>query len=222
MQIKNIANSPERILLDQKQRKLIDEMRQGNTKAEILLIETCDKLIYKIVKKYTANKELQEALSTAGQYGLIMAAQRFDLARQNFFTTYAVWWIKQAIINRLKEEQPFDHHLSLDTPLTFEDQERTMHDIIGDTRHTQQSLEQKLITEDQKKVRLILKQLLPHQEYQVLKFRYGLKNQQRLTYKEIAHKLGASKESVKQLEKKALRRLTANTELKLIHAEQVR
>lgn len=189
-------------MLDQKQRLLIEEIKQGNTNAEPLLIKTCEKLVRAIAGKYTTNCELKELLSNAGNHGLIIAAKRFDLTRSNFFTTYAVWWIQQEIFARLKEEQPLTHNISLDAPLAGDEQDRTLHDIIGDNRHIQQSLEEKLVHEDQKRIRALLKQLLPPKEYQVLKFRYGLKEPRPMTYKEISAKLNISKESVKQLEKK--------------------
>ena len=192
-----------------------------------------------------------------GNIGLMNAISRFDVDRGYHFISYAVWWIRQAILkaiceksrmirlplNRANElvqiekarkelqsekgEDPEvadiakvismeeDHVsnllnisrdlVSLETPVYNEKDSSTLGDFIEDSeyRHPEEEIEEKALKDD---INTILT-TLTEKESEILQFRFGLNGRSPLSLKEIGDKYNLTKERIRQIEKKALKRL---------------
>lgn len=91
------------ILTPEAELNLAKRIKEGDTKASEQLINANLKFVISIAKDYQ-NQGLQLSdLISEGNYGLIKAAQRFDHTKGFRFISYAVWWIKQSIIQSLND-----------------------------------------------------------------------------------------------------------------------
>jgi RNA polymerase primary sigma factor len=79
------------------ERELSTRSREGDEEARARLIESNLRLVISIAKKYRGRGVLFEDLIQEGNAGLIKAVERFDPSLGNRFSTYATWWIRQAV-----------------------------------------------------------------------------------------------------------------------------
>lgn len=220
------------------------------------LILANSRLVISIAKRYKDRGVPFIDLIQEGNIGLIRAAKKFDYRRGYKFSTYATWWIRQAItrciadqgrtiripvhmgdkINKLSrvtynltqclghkprnEEisaamnisiekvedilQATQQPLSLDMP-SGDEENNSINDFIPD-RGTPKPDEMVYKVMMSEHLHEIL-QSLPPREVQVLQMRYGLQKRRPLNLREIAQKLGITRERVRQIESQALRRL---------------
>lgn len=92
------------ILSEELEKVLLVEIKKGNKDARQLFIESNLRLVVSVAKKYTlSNLELLDLIQE-GNIGLIKAVDRFDISQNLRFSTYAVYWIKQAIVRALKNK----------------------------------------------------------------------------------------------------------------------
>ena len=86
-----------RLLNAAEERELSRRTREGDEEARARLIESNLRLVISIAKKYRGRGVLFEDLIQEGNAGLIKAVERFDPSLGNRFSTYATWWIRQAV-----------------------------------------------------------------------------------------------------------------------------
>jgi RNA polymerase primary sigma factor len=86
-----------RLLNAAEERELSTRSREGDEEARARLIESNLRLVISIAKKYRGRGVLFEDLIQEGNAGLIKAVERFDPSLGNRFSTYATWWIRQAV-----------------------------------------------------------------------------------------------------------------------------
>lgn len=93
-----------RVLTREEEIKLAESMKAGDPKALQEMVRRNLKYVVTVANKYRGLGISFQDLIEEGNIGLIQAAKRFDVSRNVKFITYAVWWIKQAIMHSLAEQ----------------------------------------------------------------------------------------------------------------------
>ena len=254
MYLREIGKIP--LLSYDKELELAKRILEGDEEAKQELAEANLRLVVSIAKKYVGRGMLFLDLIQEGNMGLIKAVEKFDYTKGFKFSTYATWWIRQAItraiadqartiripvhmvetINRLirtsrhllqqlgreptpeeiaKEmdmsvEKVMEIHkiaqdpVSLETPIGEEDDSH-LGDFIQDedSPAPQDAASYTLLREQLEEV---MKTLTPR-EAKVLRLRFGLDDGKARTLEEVGKEFDVTRERIRQIEAKALRKL---------------
>ena len=190
----------------EEEEKLVEFSRLGDRNARNKLIEHNLRLVAHIVKKYDSKNEFNDDLISIGTIGLIKGVDSYSKKHNTRLTTYAEKCIENEILMFKKKKKKHNKNISINEPVGFdkEGNEITILDIlkapkpdyIGDM-HTQNNI--KLLKEYFK--------VLNKREQEIIIKRYGLNNEDEVTQKEIAKKLGISRSYVSRIEKRALTKM---------------
>jgi len=207
---------------------------QGDEAARQRLIRANLRFVILIARRYRACGVPLEDLVNEGNIGLIRAAARFDPDRGIRFVSYAVHWIRQSVVKAIHENgglirvprgQPSERTqlaaqaarrvVSLDSPVAGMEDADPLVSCLEDLSvpKPEQALLDTSLKED---VGSVLAGL-SDRDAAVLRDRFGIAGRERASLLEIGRKHGLSKERVRQIEKRALRRIrTAPAALQLV------
>lgn len=257
MYLREIGRIP--LLTADQEIELARKIEMGGAEGAIAkrkLVQANLRLVVSIAKKYVGRGMLFLDLIQEGNMGLIRAAEKFDYERGYKFSTYATWWIRQAItraiadqartiripvhmvetINKLKKvtrklqqdkgRKPTEEEIaesmeisitklrdiikvaqepvSLETPIGKEEDSK-LGDFIEDrdAETPAASVTQDLLRED---IIEVMASLSPR-ERDVLRLRFGLDDGRQRTLEEVGQLFGVTRERIRQIEAKALRKL---------------
>ena len=254
MYLKEIGKVP--LLSAEEEIELAKRMEQGDVAAKKRLSEANLRLVVSIAKRYVGRGMLFLDLIQEGNMGLIKAVEKFDYRKGYKFSTYATWWIRQAItraiadqartiripvhmvetINKLtrvsrmllqengREPSPEEiaeamgvevakvreiqkiaqDPVSLETPIG-EEEDSHLGDFIEDDK-TQTPGDSVAFIMLKEQLLGVLDTLTPREE-KVLRLRYGIDDGKPRTLEEVGREFNVTRERIRQIEAKALRKL---------------
>jgi RNA polymerase primary sigma factor len=245
--------------------ELARRIKAGDKDALEKLTKANLRFVVSVSKQYQNQGLSLPDLINEGNLGLIKAAQRFDETRGFKFISYAVWWIRQSILQALAEQSrivrlPLNkigsinkinkayarleqqnerepdsqeiadmldipesevkesirnsgRHISMDAPL-IQDEENTLYDVLrSDETNTP---EKELMVESlRKEIDRAISTLTPR-EADVVRLYFGLNSKHPMTLEEIGEKFDLTRERVRQIKEKAIRRLKHTSRSKIL------
>ena len=254
MYLREIGKIP--LLTFEEELELAKRILEGDEEAKQKLAESNLRLVVSIAKKYVGRGMLLLDLIQEGNMGLIKAVEKFDYTKGFKFSTYATWWIRQAItraiadqartiripvhmvetINKLirtsrnllqqmgREPSPEEiakemeipvekvveiqkiaqDPVSLETPIGEEDDSHLGDFIQDDDSPAPQDAAAYTMLKEQ--LEEVMNTLTPR-EAKVLKLRFGLEDGKSRTLEEVGKEFNVTRERIRQIEAKALRKL---------------
>ncbi len=244
------------LLTAEQEVELAQRIKKGDEEALHQMVRANLRFVVSVAKKYQGQGLTLSDLINEGNYGLIKAANRFDETRGFKFISYAVWWIRQAILQALAEqartvrlplnrigtiskirkasarlaqtytrppnveelaaeldlspqkiEDALRHQarsLSVDEPFGDEDDNNLL-DVLADAAHTppDELLLDESVTSD---IQRALATLAPR-EAEITRLYFGIGRENPMTLEEIGQEYELTRERVRQIKEKALRKL---------------
>ncbi len=247
---------------------LAQKIRAGDQHALDKLVKANLRFVVSVSKQYQNQGLSLPDLINEGNFGLIKAAQRFDETRGFKFISYAVWWIRQSILQALAEqsrivrlplnkigainkinktmsaleqqlerEPSYDEvsealdmlpqdisdtmrnnsrHLSMDAPLSSNEDGGTMYDLLRN--ESSQNPDRILLTESLQLEIFRALSTLTDREADVVKLFFGIAGKHPHSLEEIGEKFDLTRERVRQIKEKAVRRLKHGSRSRLLKA----
>ncbi len=254
MYLKEIGKVP--LLTSQEEVELAQKMMEGDEDAKRRLAEANLRLVVSIAKRYVGRGMLFLDLIQEGNLGLIKAVEKFDYNKGFKFSTYATWWIRQAITRAIADQartiripvhmvetinkvirvsrqllQELGHDptpeeiaeemnmpvervrdilkiaqepVSLETPIG-EEEDSHLGDFIPDDDAPEPAEAASFILLKEQLIE-VLKTLTPREE-KVLRLRFGIEDGRTRTLEEVGKEFNVTRERIRQIEAKALRKL---------------
>lgn len=256
----------EELISAEEEVELAHRIKNGDRKALEKLTKANLRFVVSVAKQYQNQGLSLPDLINEGNIGLLKAAEKFDETRGFKFISYAVWWIRQSILQAIAEQSrvvrlplnqvgsvnkikrilnqfeqenerrpsideiaeqtdmPHEkiedvlkvdtHQVSVDAPMTEGDGASMLDFMPNDS---EPSTDNELVMESMREEIALALSVLNERERNVVEAFYGI-NQPECTMEEIGNKYGLTRERVRQIREKAIRKLKQNTKNKLLKA----
>ena len=256
--------SKEELISVEEEVELAQRIKHGDRKAIERLTRANLRFVVSVAKQYQNQGLSLTDLINEGNVGLLKAAEKFDETRGFKFISYAVWWIRQSIMQALAEQSrivrlplnqvgwvnkinramnkfeqenerrpsveelsdnvdlPIEkideamsvnpRHVSVDAPFSESDDRSLLDVLVNDDAPT---ADRKLVAESLKEEVSQALKSLSEREREIVKAFFGI-GQPEMTLDEIGMKFGLTRERVRQIKEKALRRLRSNTKRNIL------
>lgn len=253
------------LLTPEEEIQLAIRMKNGDQSAMERLTKANLRFVVSVAKQYQNQGLSLGDLINEGNLGLIKAVRRFDETRGFKFISYAVWWIRQSILQALAEQsrivrlplnrvgalnkigkayttlkQEFEREpsadeiaealemdvseisytlkfsgkpVSMDAPFSSSEENSLLDIIVNDQ---QPSPDNELISESLKQEVKSVLSILPEREAEVIRLYFGLDGEYSMTLEEIGEKFNLTRERVRQIKEKAIRRLRHNSKSNIL------
>jgi RNA polymerase primary sigma factor len=230
---------------------------EGDKKAKDMLVQANLRFVVNVAKKYQNQGLPLSDLISEGNIGLMNAIERFDVNKGYHFISYAVWWIRQAILKAICEKSrmirlPLNRAnelvqiekvkkdfqgrksetaklkqiaktlkmapshvadllnisrdlISLETPVYAEKDSSILGDFVEDDGY--KPPEEQVVEHSLKNDINSVLSTLSEKEAEIVQYRFGLNGRNPLSLKEIGDRYNLTKERIRQIEKKAIKRL---------------
>ncbi len=178
----------------------------GDPKAKDILIEHNLRLVVFLAKKYENTGVELEDLVSIGTIGLIKGINTFSKDKNIKLATYASRCIDNEILMFLRKNKRIKAEVSIDASLSLDGEGNELHleDVLG----TDKDIVSREIEENNERKIMINEIMhLKPRDRDIMILRYGLMNNDELTQKEVAEKLGISQSYISRIEKKVIKRL---------------
>lgn len=247
--------------------ELAKRIKEGDQVALEKLVNANLRFVVSVAKQYQNQGLTLGDLINEGNLGLIKAAQRFDETRGFKFISYAVWWIRQSILQALADqsrlvrlplnkvgslskisaaaaqlEQKFEReatteeiadllelpqeevettlstsgrHLSIDAPIS-DDEDTTLLTLLSNTQEP--NPDKTLLHESLQREIMRVMSILSDKEKEILNLYFGLEGAIPHSYEDISEKVNLTRERVRQIKEKALRKLRKSSKSSLLKA----
>jgi RNA polymerase sporulation-specific sigma factor len=193
-------------LSDDEELFLLKRLQTGEKSVKSTLIERNLRLVVYIARKFDNSGVGIEDLVSIGTIGLIKAVNTFDPVKRIKLATYASKCIENEILMYLRRNNKTRTEVSFDEPLNtdWDGNELLLSDILGtDSDIIYRYIEEEV---DKSLLQLALKKL-SGREKKIMELRFGLKNGEEKTQKEVADSLGISQSYISRLEKRIIKKL---------------
>ena len=196
-----------------KERRLLKKCKKGNLKAKNEILEANLRFVFDIAKRYTGRGVPISELISDGNMGLLRAIEKFDESKDVKFISYAVWWIRQAMLESIKKrntinfveiEPNTDNDSSMDKKLIEDDEDDSSFNNDFSNENDEKSME---VSENQRNIITSLIGTLSDRERDIVENYYGINDKKELTLTDIGKKYNLSSERVRQIKLNAIRKL---------------
>ena len=186
---------------------LAQKIKMGDQRALDKLVQANLRFVVSVAKQYQHQGLSLSDLINEGNLGLIKAAQRFDETKGFKFISYAVWWIRQSILQALAEQGRLvrlpqnkigTYNKANKAYMAFEQE----HEREGSDDTDEDVMKDSLREE----IRRVLKSLSPR-EAEIVNAYFGLDGENGVTIEQIGMKYDLTKERIRQIKERAIKRL---------------
>jgi len=264
--LKEINKIP--LLGREEENTLARQAATGDKTAKDKLVQANLRFVVNVAKKYRNQGMSLEDLISEGNIGLMNAVERYDVEKGFHFISYAVWWIRQAILKAICEKSrmirlPLNRanelvqiekarktlqgpkaereeieeiaallnmdgahvadlvniardHASLEAPIGSDRDATTLGEFLEDS-HNPRPEDLAVETNLKEDINVVLNSL-SEKESSIIQFRFGLNGQAPMSLKEIGDRYKLTKERIRQIEKKAIKRIQHPARSRLLEA----
>lgn len=199
----NGSSFPKALSPAEEKKLLVDFKEKGDSNARNKLIEHNLRLVAHVIKKYYALSSDQDDLISMGTIGLIKAIDTFEHTKGTRLATYAARCIENEILMHFRSLKKSSSVVSLADPIDVDSEGNplTLIDLIYSDNTIVEDID---LNEKTKRLYKLIEEMEDSREKEIIISRYGLYDNEELTQKEIAKKLGISRSYVSRIEKKVI------------------
>lgn len=184
------------------ERRLISEAKRNNLEAKNRILTSNLRFVFDVARKYRGSGVPMADLISEGNIGLTKAIGKFDETKDVKFISYAVWWIKQSILDCIKKTKA-----KTDIETRESDFEPDSSDFdMASVEYVEEEPDEMTNDKICAKVGELL-QTLPERERDIVELYFGIGGKKECNLGDLSLKYGISKERVRQIKKNALKKL---------------